>query len=127
MRRTLPVILLSSLLLLGCSDDDTPQPDGNVGGDVSVSHDGTSGGDGPMLSDGTMPIAPGDIDTCDEACGYVGVCIGWTGEEFGSDLTSCTTGCGEAPAVDIEAVYSCLRATTCDDQNAIIACAPAGE
>jgi len=65
-----------------------------------------------------------DINTCAEVCQYVEQCIGFETEEFGASEGQCLTGCEETEPGEREAVFSCLRGSTCEDAGSIQACEP---
>ena len=82
------------------------------------------GGDSPGTNTdgGGAGYVEGALTTCNEACAYVAVCLGFENEVFGQDLNSCRDGCATAPADDLQEVLDCLNGTECSTPAAIAAC-----
>ena len=112
--------------ITGCSDSDSETADSGAT-DGSVSSDATAG-------DGTVSDASGQndaqvsdatvLETCEEGCAWIAECHGFADEAFGKDEAECRAGCEEEEPATIAAIFDCLVAAGCDDDDAIFACAP---
>ena len=109
---------------LGCGADAPTVPDGgngggNGGGDGGGNGGGNGGGGG---NEPTSDVAPADINTCLEICGYTDDCVGFSMIEDVEDEMDCNTICDGISENIVEAISTCLQGTMCTDSNDIVAC-----